>query len=135
MLWHRRYPWQPCKWPPRGTVTMNHSVEYLSSNTYPTISSTIMLPYRRKMKGGMGKKQQGNRQQARLLVRAGGEFMSGNKASAFTVNSHLRIPCYYGHSLLRTKFRSPSIEVRLKMTPGITDSHYSRHNDVLKVSV
>ena len=47
----------------------------------------------------------------------------------------LRTPRYYGHSLLRTKFIFPSIEVRLKMTPGITDSRYSGHkNDVPKVS-
>ena len=25
----RRYPWQPCKRPPLGTVTLNHSLEYL----------------------------------------------------------------------------------------------------------
>ena len=25
----RRYPWQPWKWPPPGTVTLTHSVEYL----------------------------------------------------------------------------------------------------------
>ena len=25
----RRYPLQPCKWPPPGTVTLNNSVEYL----------------------------------------------------------------------------------------------------------
>ena len=34
----------------------------------------------------------------------------------------LRTPCYYGHSLLPTKFRSPTIEVWLKMALGITDS-------------
>ena len=39
-----------------------------------------------------------------------------------TVNSRLaNIP------LLRTKFRSPSIEDRLKMTLGIMDSHHSSH--------
>ena len=40
----------------------------------------------------------------------------------------LRTPRYYGRSLLRTKFRSPSIEVWLKMTPRITDSRYSGHS-------
>ena len=39
-----------------------------------------------------------------------------------TVNSRLA-----NTPLLRTKFRSPSKEVLLKITPGITDSCYSRH--------
>ena len=30
----RRYPWQPCKGPPPGTVTPSNSVEYFPTNTY-----------------------------------------------------------------------------------------------------
>ena len=30
----RRYPWQPCEWPPPDTITLNNSVEYLPTNTY-----------------------------------------------------------------------------------------------------
>jgi len=32
----RRYPWQPCEWPPLGTVTMNNSVEYLLTQYLPS---------------------------------------------------------------------------------------------------
>ena len=35
----RRYPWQPCKRPPPGTVTLNNSVEYLLTNTYLALTS------------------------------------------------------------------------------------------------
>ena len=41
----RRYPWQPCEWPPPDTVTLNNSVEYLVTNTYL------------KREGGVGKNQ------------------------------------------------------------------------------
>ena len=64
MLWHRRYPWQPCKWPPHGTVTMNHSVEYLSSNTNLIIS---ILTEDEGRNGQKIAKKHG--QQAKLLVR------------------------------------------------------------------
>ena len=61
------------------------------------------------------------------------------RVSALQSTLVLRTPRYYGHSL----FRSPSIEVWLKMAPGITDSRYSGYyglslfrtqNDVPKVS-
>ncbi len=39
----------------------------------------------------------------------------------------LRTPRYCGHSLLRTKSRSPAKEVWLEMTPAITDSRYNGH--------
>ena len=45
----RRYPWQPCKRLPLGTVTLNDSVEYLPTNTYLAHTS-------RRREGGMGKK-------------------------------------------------------------------------------
>ena len=35
----RRYPWQPCEWPPPGTVTLNNTVEYLLTNTYLALTS------------------------------------------------------------------------------------------------
>ena len=35
----RRYPWQPCKQPPPGTVTLNNSVVYLPTNTYLALTS------------------------------------------------------------------------------------------------
>ena len=69
-----------------------------------------------------------------------GSIVSGNVRSVFPDRSFqrnkwkliqstlaLRTPRYYEHSLLRTKFRYPSIEVLLKMTPGIRDSRYSGH--------
>ena len=30
----KSYLWQPCEWPPQGTVTLINSVEYLPTNTY-----------------------------------------------------------------------------------------------------
>ena len=42
----RRYPWQPCKLPPPGTVTLNNSVEYLPTQYF--LAHT-------KREGGMGK--------------------------------------------------------------------------------
>ena len=35
----RRYSWQPSKQPPAGTVTLNNSVEHLSTNTYLALTS------------------------------------------------------------------------------------------------
>ena len=37
----RRYPWQPlpCKGLQLGTATLNSSVEYLLTNTYPVLST------------------------------------------------------------------------------------------------
>ena len=51
----------------------------------------------------------------------------GNCSFTIQATLALRTPRYYGHLLLQTKFRSPSIEVWLKMTTGITDSRYSGH--------
>ena len=54
----RRYPWQPCKQPPPGTVTLNNSVVYLPTNTYLALTS-------RGREGGMGKtKTQNGKYQA-----------------------------------------------------------------------
>ena len=34
-----KYPWQPCERPQPCTVTLNCSVEYLLTNSYPVLST------------------------------------------------------------------------------------------------
>ena len=54
----RRYPWQPCERPPRGTITLNNSVEYLPTNTYLALTSRRREGWEKKPKHKMVRKQQ-----------------------------------------------------------------------------
>ena len=54
----RRSTWQPCEWPPPGTVTLNNSVEYLPTHYLPS-------PYLKREEGmGKTKAQTGKSQTA-----------------------------------------------------------------------
>ena len=53
-----RCPWQPCERPPRGTVTLKHSVEYLPTNTYQA------LTYKKRGRVGRNKHSTASKQQA-----------------------------------------------------------------------
>ena len=55
----RRYPWQPCKQSPPGTVTLNCSVEYLPTNTQ------VILGPELKREGRVGKNTE-QKQQASI---------------------------------------------------------------------
>ena len=50
----RRYPWQPCKRLPPGTITLNNSVEYLLTNTYLALTSKGREGGMRKTKAQIG---------------------------------------------------------------------------------